>query len=169
MADLLECLIQIKGLRESPARLEAFLKIDDGTAWRHRPAPGVWAPVEVAAHLADAEMLFGLRLRQMLTATDPVLPGLNGAALAARSGYLEWPPLLAAGRFTVRRAETLELLDTCTAHDLERKGRHSHRGFISIADLVAVMLAHDTTHLGQIRQRLVEPAAEPSLTQGERQ
>jgi hypothetical protein len=31
---------------------------------------------------------------------------------------------------------------------------HVRRGVITVADLVAGMLAHDTSHVGQIRQRL---------------
>jgi len=43
---------------------------------------------------------------------------------------------------------------SCSAEDLERVGLHPLRREVTIADLVAIMLAHDTDHIGQMRERL---------------
>jgi uncharacterized damage-inducible protein DinB len=61
---------------------------------------------------------------------------------------------LALERFRNRRGETIELLASCSAEDLERVGLHPLRREVTIADLVAIMLAHDTDHIGQMRERL---------------
>jgi uncharacterized damage-inducible protein DinB len=154
VADLLECLIQIKGLADTPFRLAALLELADEARWRARPSATVWAPIEVLGHLADLELIFGARLRAMLTIDEPALAQVGGARLAARARYLDWPLTIALDRFTRRRQENLELLDGCSADDLNRTGVHPSRGRLSVADLVAVMLAHDTDHVGQIRSRL---------------
>ena len=154
MADLLEALVQIKALAETPRRVAQMLRAAAPGAWVRHLLPGVWAPVEVLAHLADAELVFGLRVRLVLTNQRPTLPLLDQGALAVRARYLEWPPELALERFTTRRAETLELLSSCSAGELERVGVHPVRGEVSVADLVALALAHDTDHVGQIRERL---------------
>ncbi len=154
MADLLEALVQIRALAETPARIAAVTRDAEPARWAERPSAGVWAPVEVLAHLADAELVFALRLRLMLAADAPVLPALAQDGLAARAAYIAWPPALALARFTTRRAETSELLASCSAADLERTGTHPLRGTITVADLVALMLAHDTDHVAQIRARL---------------
>ena len=46
MADFLECLIQIKALRETTPRLRALIDKTPPERWRLRPAADVWAPVE---------------------------------------------------------------------------------------------------------------------------
>lgn len=154
MADLLECVIQIKGLADTPRRLvETAARVSEDR-WRVRPAPGVWAPIEVLAHLADQELVHGARLRAMLTLDRPPLQQVDGGKLASRAHYLGWPLAVALDRFRRRREETVELLDGCSAEDLGRYGLHPSRGPMTVADLVAVMLAHDTDHVGQIRRRL---------------
>jgi hypothetical protein len=154
VADLLECVIQIKGLAETPLRLAALAERADEPRWRVRPAPAVWAPIEVLGHLADSELIAGARLRAILTIVEPALQAFDGARLAERARYLEWPLATALDRFRGRRNETLELLDRCSAEDLCRTGIHPTRGRLTVADMVAVMLAHDADHAGQIRTRL---------------
>jgi uncharacterized damage-inducible protein DinB len=154
MADFLEALVQIGALAETPSRIDELLRASTPQSWVQRPRPGVWAPVEVLAHLADSEIFFGARVRLVLTLDRPLLPRFDGAALAERARYRSWSPALALERLRTRRAETLELLSGCSADELERVGVHPLRGEVSVADLVALALAHDTDHVGQIRQRL---------------
>ena len=154
MADLLECVLQIKALGETPARVEELVRAAPAARWAVRPRPGTWAPVEVLAHLADAELFHGTRLRLMLTSGRAFLQPFEGAQLAERARYLGWAPQLAFARFAGRRGETLDLLSSCSAEDLARVGVHPVRGEMSVADLVALMLAHDTDHVGQMRERL---------------
>ncbi len=154
MADLLEALLQIKALADTPARAAALVRTTDPARWAVRRAPGEWAPVEVLAHLADAEIVFGLRVRLILTSERPALPALDQRTLAERAAYLSWPTAVALERFRLRRAETVELLASCSASELGRVGVHPRRREVSVADLVAIMLAHDTDHLAQMRERL---------------
>jgi uncharacterized damage-inducible protein DinB len=154
MTDLLECLAQIGALAETAPRLEALAGAAPEERWRTRPDGDAWAPVEVLAHLADFELIYAARLRAMLTMARPQLQAIDPAALARLAGYIDWPVALALERFRTRRRDTLELLRRCAAAELERTGIHSRRGAIDVADLVAGMLAHDTSHVGQIRQRL---------------
>jgi len=160
MADLLECVIQIKALGETIPRLDELLRRHPMALWLERPADGAWSPAEIAAHLADAELFFGARVRLILTAEQPVLEPFDQERLAARAGYRDWPPLLALSRLRTRRLETLELLERCSAAELARTGRHPQRGTLTVADLVADALAHDTVHTGQIRERLERAAAQ---------
>ncbi len=160
MADLLECVIQVKALGETIPRLDELLRRHPPPLWLDRPADHVWSPAEVVAHLADTELFFGTRLRLILTRDQPHLEPFDQERLAARAGYREWPPLLALSRLRTRRLENLELLEGCSAEELARTGRHPLRGPLTVADLVADALAHDTVHIGQIRERL-ERAATP--------
>jgi uncharacterized damage-inducible protein DinB len=167
MADLLECLLQIKALRETLGRLKHLADAAPAANWGIRPAPQVWAPVEVVAHLADMELVFGVRVRQILTMERPGLLSVDPPALAMRADYTNWSLALALDRFLRRRAETLELLDSCSASELERIGVHPRRGDMTVADLVALMLAHDIDHVGQIRERLGLARLPTDTPQGE--
>lgn len=159
MADLLECLAQIRALAETAPRLSRLAHTTTLAGWRTRPAPEAWAPIEVLAHLAEMEVLQTARLLAMISAERPHLQELDAAALARRSRYLERGVEDELQRFRRRREDTLEVLRSCTAAELARVGVHPRRGVMTVADLVADMLAHDTVHVGQIRQRLA--AAEP--------
>ena len=146
--------MQIKALVETAPRVAQMLRTAAPEAWTRRLGPGVWAPVEVLAHLADTELFYGTRVRLILTGDRPFLQPFEGAPLAERASYISWAPPVAFERFRTRRAETLELLSGCSAGELERVGVHPLRGEVSVADLVALILAHDTDHVGQIRERL---------------
>ncbi len=158
MADLLEALLQIKALAGTPGRAAELVRPAPTARGAVRRAPDEWAPVEVLAHLADAELVFGVRVRLILSSERPALPVFDQRALAARARYIDWTPAVALERFRGRRAETVELLASCSAAELERVGLHPVRREVSVADLVAIMLAHDTDHVGQMRERLGAPA-----------
>ena len=154
MADLLECVIQIKALAETVPRLAALADRVADDRWRAVSAPGVPAPIEVVGHLADEELDFHAELRAMLAADVTRPERTAGAAPAGSSPYLTWPVVAVIDRFRRRRAGTLARLNACSADELGRLGCHPSRGAMTVADLVAVMLAHDTDHVGQIRERL---------------
>jgi hypothetical protein len=40
---------------------------------RHRPSPDKWWILEILGHLADMELLYAYRIRQMLADKDPVI------------------------------------------------------------------------------------------------
>jgi len=165
VVDLLECLAQIRARAEAAPRLAALVGAAAADRWRVRPDAATWAPIEVLAHLADFELVYGVRLRAMLSREAPDLQAIDPAALARLAGYLDWAPDLALERFRTRRNDNLELLRSCSAGELDRRGVHPRRGVITVADLVAGMLAHDTSHVGQIHQRLGDRREHPERSE----
>ncbi len=149
MADLLECLLQIKGLRETAKRLSALAHDVEAARWT-RPAPGNGpSAAALTVHLAEAESLHGAWLRRTLTITQPALGQVDDLGAA---GTLQAQPGL--DRFLALRRDNLALLDRCSAEDLARSSVYPTRREMTVADLVAVMLASDTEALGKIRQAL---------------
>ena len=138
MADLLECLIQIKGVAATPGRLAVRAR---AAASRGRAQEAC----DVAARLARADSRFGACLASMLAEDRPVLPALEPppADVAGARGLSDW-----LDEFSRRRAEIVRALDRCSADDLARVGLEPSRGPMTVADLVALMLAHDTDQLG---------------------
>ena len=151
MADLLECLIQIKGVADTPRRLALRLEAArrlSGTAGADRGAL-------VAHRMAVAEECFGRCLSLMLTQDCPSLPRLpkaveEEAEAGRQAGTRESDDTGVQARFRARREATVAVLDRCSAEQLGRLGLAPSRGLLTVADLVALMLAHDTDCLGLI-------------------
>ena len=145
MADLLECLIQIKGVADTPRRLEA--RSADLMAGAQSPADAECKIREVSARLADAEMVYRDCLSMMLSTDHPTLPAMPERRARARSSLTA-----EEGRaiFAARRADTVRVLERCSAEQLNRIGIEPARGRMTVADLVALMLAHDTDSLGDL-------------------
>ena len=142
MADLLECLIQIKGVADTPRRL--------GIRLAAAVAPGHGS--RVARRMCEAEESFGRCLTLMLAEDRPVLPALprvdpvaEDSEGKAEAGWL--------AQFAARRSRVVALPEQCSAEQLNRIGLEPSRGPMTVADLVAVMLAHDTDCLGAIAPR----------------
>jgi hypothetical protein len=151
VADLLECLIQIKGLADTPRRLaQRAAEFTSSRGSHAEAAPGV---VEVARRLLAAETRFRRSLSLMLTRDQPALEILPGDAPggfepSASVGGASFDACQRA--FAAERAETLRVLEACSADQLNRKGGDPLRGPMTVADLVAAMLAHDTDRLGDL-------------------
>jgi hypothetical protein len=145
VADLLECVIQIKGTADTPRRLAQRAR-----ACAEAGHAGV--ATEVAARLALADARFSSCLSAMLAQEGPTLPSLDLSSLDVDPGrsLADW-----LAEFGWRRQAIVARLDRCSAADLGRLGFEPSRGPMTVADLVALMLAHDTDQLG----RLIRPGS----------
>lgn len=153
MADLLECVLQVKGLHETVERLRTLAGNTAAEQWDGRPGEGPGAR-ELLARLAELELVHGAGLRLILCAPGAVLPAVNEEALLELARLRQWTTGEAFDRFAARRRDNLDILDRCSAADFARHGVHPTRRETSIADLVALMLAADAEHVGDIRRAL---------------
>lgn len=119
----------------------------DGHDARRRPED--WSLREVVAHLADAETVYGVRLRLLVATDDPVLQGYDEEAWTRRFGPLETVES-ALDRWRSLREANLRLLDSLTEAEWRRTGRHSERGVESVEDQLVRMEEHDVGHLRQL-------------------
>jgi len=126
VADLLECLIQIKALEHSVGRIERLVAA--------APAAAGAEIGGLVARLAAAERTYG---RAGLGRADGGESPLPASALAA---------------FIAERRANLKVLAACTAADLGSPVDWPGRPCTTVADLVAIMLAHDTDLIGEVRR-----------------
>jgi hypothetical protein len=145
VADLLECLIQIKGLADTPRRFAQ--RAADARAGSLSREAAERRVRRLACRLRSAEIQFHECLTSILAEDRPALPALPPA------GDQPSPPIDCASEFANRRAETVLLLEACSAVQLNRVGIEPSRGPMTVADIVAVMLAHDTDTLGDLISR----------------
>jgi DinB superfamily len=156
MADLLECLLQIKGLRETMDRIAALVAGVEPNRWSVAPTSDTPTAGELLAQLADLELLYGGWLRQMAGSPhQPVLQPVEKQTVAALSRFRRWTAADALDRFLRRRRDNLELLDACTAEDLARVATHPVRRKLTVADVVATMLASDFDGIAEIRRAML--------------
>lgn len=122
----------------------AGLTPDQETA---RPGPGAWSIAELTAHLLDADLVIADRMKRVIAEDDPVLQAFDENAWVARLGSQatsagEAVELLAANRRWMVRV--LRGLDDA---DFARAGRHSERGRVTLAELLATATNHIDHHL----------------------
>ena len=140
MADLLECLIQIKALRETLALAET------GTLSISENVPADMERVRVWQVMCEAER----RYAQALGTDAGVRRGaasVSGEVADARKAFLE------------RRRANLAMLSDCGAAPLAGPVAWPGRPSTTVADLVAIMLANDTEVLGDLRRARQDPSS----------
>ena len=109
-------------------------------------APGKWSPREILAHLADCELAFSFRLRQVL-AGEGLLQPFDQTVWGERYSAYDVPGALAL--FGAARAWNLKLLTTVTEADKTRTATHPERGDMTFWTIVETMAGHDIHHLRQ--------------------
>jgi DinB superfamily len=141
-------------LAEMPGVLDRLLAGLDAVAWRARPAPAEWAPVETVCHLRDEETEdFGARVRVVAEGGDRFTP-IDPERWAVDRRYLDEDGPRALAAFSERRMTNLALLTTLAPERLTGAVTHPRAGSLSGLDLLAAWVAHDRLHLAQLAATL---------------
>jgi hypothetical protein len=116
-----------------------------------RSAGGEWTPRMIAHHLADSEMMSAIRIRRLLTETEPVIQGYDEALFASKlTSDRPIQPSLEAMRWA--RESSSQLLDRMTDEDWKRAGTHSESGRYTAEDWLTIYAKHAHDHAAQIRR-----------------
>jgi hypothetical protein len=140
-------------IREStPARLDqAIAGLDDATL-RKPEKPGKWSILEVIQHLADSELVFGYRVRMIVSHPTPDIQGFDQDLWAKELDYRGRNVKEALAEFRHLRESNVRLLLLLSPEKIERYGNHSERGKESVARMLKLYAAHDLVHLKQIER-----------------
>jgi hypothetical protein len=112
--------------------------------------PGKWTGKQVLAHLADAEMATGFRVRQVLSEDNHRIQGWDEGVWARR--YTDVDPEAALASFRALRRWNLALFRGLGKADLERQGVHPERGPETLGSIIRLLAGHDLNHLGQLER-----------------
>ncbi len=114
------------------------------------PAKGEWCANECAGHVIEAEKRgFAGRIRIILGADDPDLPGWDRTSIAhARNDCARQPSELAT-ELSTQRAESVAMIRSLTADKLARGGNHADVGRLTVNELLHEWVHHDGNHLRQ--------------------
>jgi DinB superfamily len=138
---------------KSPKQIAAAVSGLPQEVLRYRISPEKWCVLEILGHLADIEIVYGYRLRQMLADMKPVLAPLDQDAWARNLNYLDSPPSELLAFYGLGRHHNLRLLRTVRPADLSKSAFHPEmQQPMTVADLVQRMAAHGAAHLQQIEK-----------------
>lgn len=145
--------------RATPKRLVALTRRMDKKKMTRRPQPDKWSVAEILAHLADAELVIGWRLRSILGASGNLVQAYDQDVWADIFQYKRRDPKASIETFRVLRESNLALLKTVPKNLWENYGMHQERGKESIAHLVKMIAGHDLNHLQQLEKIVKEKRA----------
>jgi hypothetical protein len=137
-------------LEATPAALRtSFDGLDDATIRKPERA-GKWSMIEAAHHLADSEMVVGVRVRMIVAHERPPILAYDQDLWASNLRYREAALADVLTQFTVVREANVRLARKLTPAEFARYGVHSERGGESVQYLLRLVAGHDLVHLDQI-------------------
>ena len=143
----------LEAAEKSPKQVAAAVSGLPEKVLRYKPTPDKWCILEILGHLADIEIVYAYRLRQMLADKKPVIAPMDQNEWARNLAYMETPPAELIALYGLNRHANLRLLQRLKPADLEKSAFHPEmKKEITVAELVEKMGAHGTGHLAQIEK-----------------
>jgi hypothetical protein len=138
---------------KSPKEIAAAVSGLSEKVLRYKPSPEKWCVLEVLGHLADIEIVYGYRLRQMLADVKPVIAPLDQDAWARNLNYMNSPPSEMVAFYGLGRHHNLCLLRSLKTFDLSKSAFHPElQREVTVAELVVRIGGHGAGHLQQIEK-----------------
>jgi uncharacterized damage-inducible protein DinB len=143
----------LEAAEKSPKQIAAAVSGLPDKALRYKPAPDKWCIQEVLGHLADMEVMYAYRIRQMLADKKPVIAPIDQNDWAKHLGYTETPPAELVALYGLNRHANLRLLQRLQPSDLEKSAYHPElKTNVTVADYIEKMGTHGASHLEQIER-----------------
>lgn len=143
----------VASLREALETLPATVQALPPDRVDAAPTAAEWSAREVVAHLADAEQVYGVRLRMLLTHVRPFLAAYDQDAWTRRFGQLESLDE-ALRRWVMLRRATLTVFESLRDEEWTRPGDHEEGmkvGRVETPESVAdVLVRHTLQHIDQM-------------------
>lgn len=141
-------------LSSTPRRIARLIEGVPRKRLSRRPAPDTWSVAEIVAHLSDSELVYGVRIRLMLTASGSPIQATDQDAWCRLFEYARQDPARSLEALRINRAGLVRLLKRLPRESWNCYGIHSERGKETVTRAVEITAGHDLNHLKQIRERL---------------
>src|ERR1700724_3017198 len=149
-----EGLDPLKSQSAAAKKLDRLIKGVPASRLRKRPAPDKWSVNEILAHLADAEIVGGFRMRLILGAPGIPIPAFDQDRWVSSGHYDKRNPRQSVEQFRTLREANLALLKSLTPEQWKHHGVHSERGVETIDRITEMFAGHDLNHLQQVERIL---------------
>ena len=137
-------------LETTAARLRQLTAGRSRAELARSPDPSRWSIVQILAHLADAEVVAGWRLRSILAWDGIPIQPFDQDAWADAFKYADADPAEALDLFDVSRRANLSLLRRVDPARHAHHGLHAERGEETVTHLIRLYAGHDLNHLRQV-------------------
>lgn len=138
---------------KGPRKLAAAVSGLADKVLRYRISPDKWCILEIVGHLADVEVLYSYRLRQMLADKNPVIAPIQVDDWARNLGYLDAAPAELVAQFGLNRHHNVRLLRRIALEDLNKGAFHPEKNAnVTVEQMVKNFAAHDANHIQQIER-----------------
>jgi uncharacterized damage-inducible protein DinB len=114
--------------------------------------PGKWSIRQIIAHVADAELVYAQRFRQVIAEENPSLMPFDQDAWARNLDYSRRKPKQSLETFRRIRAENYELLKDLPENAFTRTGNHLENGSMNLRRLLEGMAQHAESHARQMQE-----------------
>jgi hypothetical protein len=141
--------VVLERFRRGPELLAVVLTGVFGDEEDFIPAPGKWSIRQITAHLADCELVFAHRFRQVIAEDNPTLIGFDQNAWANNLDYTRRKPKASLDTLRRLRAENYELVKDLPEIAFARTGNHTERGSLSLRQMVERLADHLESHARQ--------------------
>jgi uncharacterized damage-inducible protein DinB len=140
----------LETMAASAARIQSVAERLGAQGLARSYGSGKWTGKQILAHLADAELAIGFRVRQVLSQDAHQIQPFDESAWARR--YVDVDHEAALASFQALRRWNLALLRTLSADDLQREAFHPERGPETLGTIVRLLAGHDLNHLAQLER-----------------
>ena len=139
-------------LAETQERIPAIAQSLGAEGLKRTYAPGKWTAAQVIAHLADCEIAFGFRVRQIIAEPTVGIQTFDENQWARH--YDRVDGLLAAQAFRTLRAWNLSLFRQLSKEELDTAAPHPERGPEKASTVIRIIAGHTLNHLAQLERIL---------------
>ncbi|MCU1327619.1 MAG: yfiT [Bryobacterales bacterium] len=134
-----------------PAALKAAIADVTPAELDFQPAPGKWTIRQLVRHVADTEIVAGMRLRHIAAEDRPTLIPFDQDKWADNLSYSVADPNEALVTFRALRDDTARLLGRLPEAAFDRIGVHPERGDRTLLSFVELFGNHVIKHVEHIR------------------
>lgn len=142
----------LKIQKSTAKKLHKIIKPLSKKELKKRPAPGKWSIAEIVAHLADAELVAGWRIRSILSNDGVAIQAFDQNSWAKTFDYEDRDANESLRTFKVLRELNLSLLKSVPRSLWKNHGMHAERGKETVEHLVSLFAGHDVNHIRQVEQ-----------------
>src|SRR5207248_3675047 len=119
-----ELALQLENAERAPRDIARAVEDLDESTLRRKPGPDKWSIQEILGHLADCEIVYGYRIRQVIADKQPAFATIDQDQWAKHLGYMHTSPTELLALYTANRRGNLRLLQGVTAEQLRRSAFH---------------------------------------------
>lgn len=148
----------LQALAAFPDQLEAYYSAfpAESVNWQPPSWEGIpseaFSAIEQICHVRDIEVQgYHSRIHRTLTEDHPLLPSIDGEALARERHYAQADARRVLTDFRQARQQTLAMLAALDSTQLQRTARFEGYGDLTLRSLVHYLCSHDQQHLAGLQ------------------